>query len=206
MGVAKARLPFGPELMLERVVRLLGSIVQPIVVVASPNQNLSDVDGEFTLVHDRREFQGPLEGIAVGLSAMASRARAAYVTGCDVPLLQAPFVLRMVELLDQHDIVVPREESFFHPLAAVYRTSIVSHVESLLAEDKRRPRFLFDRVDTRPVDVHELSPYDPEHLTLRNLNRPHDYIEALSRAGFSTLDAERSFGTSDANDKDGSVP
>ena len=31
MGVAKATLPFGPETMLQRVVRLLGTAVSPIV-------------------------------------------------------------------------------------------------------------------------------------------------------------------------------
>ena len=33
MGVPKATLPFGPETMLQRVVRLLGTVVSPIVVV-----------------------------------------------------------------------------------------------------------------------------------------------------------------------------
>ena len=40
MGLAKATLPFGPEAMLQRVVRLLGAVVRPIVVVAAPEQEL----------------------------------------------------------------------------------------------------------------------------------------------------------------------
>ena len=40
MGVAKAVLPFGPETMLQRVVRLLGTVVAPIVVVAARDQEL----------------------------------------------------------------------------------------------------------------------------------------------------------------------
>ena len=35
MGRDKATLPFGPELMLQRVVRLLGEAVQRIVIVAA---------------------------------------------------------------------------------------------------------------------------------------------------------------------------
>ena len=202
MGIAKSTLPFGPELMLERVVRLLGAIVQPIVVVAAPNQDLSAIHGDYIVAHDRREHQGPLEGIAVGLSAITPHARVAYITGCDVPLLQADFVRRVVQLLGDHDIAVPRDGQFFHPLAAVYRTSILSQVESLLAEDKRRPMFLFDCVNTKSVDVNELDACDPERLSLRNLNRAEDYIEALRRAGFSSHEAESLFESSGPRDND----
>ena len=39
MGRPKAWLPFGDELMLQRVVRILGEVVNPIVVVAAPGQD-----------------------------------------------------------------------------------------------------------------------------------------------------------------------
>ena len=44
MGRPKAWLPFAGELMLQRVVRLLGTAVQPIVVVAAPEQELPTVE------------------------------------------------------------------------------------------------------------------------------------------------------------------
>ena len=43
MGVPKATLPFGPETMLQRVVRLLGAVVSPIVVVAAREQSLPEL-------------------------------------------------------------------------------------------------------------------------------------------------------------------
>ncbi len=43
MGVPKATLPFGPETMLQRVVRLLGTVVSPIVVVAARDQELPEL-------------------------------------------------------------------------------------------------------------------------------------------------------------------
>ena len=43
MGTSKALLPFGPETMLQRVVRLLGDIVSPIVVVAAVDQELPEL-------------------------------------------------------------------------------------------------------------------------------------------------------------------
>src|SRR5437870_1311085 len=98
MGSAKALLPFGPELMLQRVVRLMREVVQPIVVVAAPKQELPPLpSNEVTIVRDRREGRGPLEGLAVGLATLPASVTAAYVTSCDVPLLQPDFVRRMIE-------------------------------------------------------------------------------------------------------------
>src|SRR5436309_3861988 len=70
MGLPKATLPFGPELMLQRVVRLLSAVVQPIVVVAAPNQELPPLPGNVLLARDEREARGPLEGLFAGLSAL----------------------------------------------------------------------------------------------------------------------------------------
>ena len=61
------------------------------------------------------------------------------------------FVDRMIELLGDHDIAVMEIDGFPHPLSAVYRRGTLPHVESLLAQDKLRPVFLFDAVRTRRV-------------------------------------------------------
>jgi hypothetical protein len=62
MGVPKLSLPFGPELMLQRVVRLLSTVVDPIIVVAAPGQELPPLDPSVAIIRDRREARGPLEG------------------------------------------------------------------------------------------------------------------------------------------------
>src|SRR5213075_573405 len=84
MGRAKATLPFGPELMLQRVVRLLSEVVEPIVVVAAPGQELPPLAASVQIARDEREGRGPLEGLSAGLAAMAGRADAVYATSCDV--------------------------------------------------------------------------------------------------------------------------
>lgn len=183
MGLAKATLPFGPELMLPRIVRLLRAVVEPIVVVAAPGQELPPLAGDVLITHDRRNARGPLEGLLAGLSAVAPHAAAAYVTSCDVPLLVPAFVQAMFAHLGEGDIAVPVEDAFPHPLAAVYRTSVLPHIEDLLAADQLRPAFLFDRVRTRRVPAEALRSADPRLLTLRNLNRPEDYLAALQEAG-----------------------
>jgi molybdopterin-guanine dinucleotide biosynthesis protein A len=132
---------------------------------------------------DRRLGLAVLEGLRADLKALPGDVEMAYVTSCDVPLLVPPFVNRMVDLLGDHDIVAVEIDGFPHPLSAVYRRRTLPHVESLLAANRLRPVFLFDAVRTRRVQPAEFVSVDPDLLTLRNLNTPQDYLDALSSAG-----------------------
>jgi len=184
MGRSKAMLPFGPETMLQRVVRLVGAVGGPVVAVAAAGQELPALGPAIRVVRDRRPDRGPLEGIRAGLEAVRGEVEAAFVTGCDVPLVVPDFVRRMVELAAGFDVAVPHVGAYDEPLAAVYRTSVLPHVEALLAADRLRPAFLFDRVHTRRVTLDELTDVDPDLSSLANVNSPADYASALIRAGF----------------------
>lgn len=178
-------LPFGPETMLQRVVRLLGTVASPIAAVAARDQELPVLPASVIVTRDEREQRGPLEGLRAGLKALPESAEAAYVTSCDVPLLVPAFVTRMTELLGDHDISVMVIDGFPHPLSAVYRRATLPKIEELLAHDRLRPVFLFDAVRTRRVSPEEMLAVDPELRTLHNLNTPEDYSKALADAGFA---------------------
>jgi molybdopterin-guanine dinucleotide biosynthesis protein A len=202
MGSPKAMLPFGSETMLQRVVRLLGSVVTPIVVVSARSQPLPMLPGYARIARDEQEGRGPLEGLRAGLAALPESVDAAYITSCDVPLLVPGFVTLMIELLGDHDIAVMDIDGFPHPLSAVYRRSILPHVEALLAGDRLRPAFLFDALKTRRVRPSEVASVDPDLLTLRNLNTPEDYRAALKQATRTVSPALRA-GTREAPDNSG---
>jgi molybdopterin-guanine dinucleotide biosynthesis protein A len=187
MGREKATLPFGPELMLQRVVRLIGEVVhlENVAVVAAPEQSLPELPASVVIAHDARSYRGPLQGLATGLCALASRADAVYATACDVPLLVPAFVGKMFNLLGDFDIVVPAGGEHHHSLAAVYRPAVLPHALRLLDGERMRPRFLFDEVRTREIPVDDLRAVDPQLLTLQNLNYLQDYLAALTAAGFT---------------------
>ena len=184
MGRPKAWLPVGDETMLARVVRLLGEVVSPLVVVAALEQELPPLASEIILVRDPERGRGPLVGIAAGLAALAGRADAAYVSSCDVPLLRPAFVRRMIELLGCHAACVPEVGGYRHPLAAVYRVEVAAVAAELLAGDRLRLATLFERVDTRVVRAEEFADIDPDGESLRNLNTPEEYAAALATLGF----------------------
>lgn len=185
MGQPKLTLPFGDEPMLVRVVRILRTTVSPIVVVAAPGQEVPPLPSDVRILRDEQEHLGPLAGMSVGLQALAGEVDAAFVSSCDVPLLRPEFVAEMIRRLSGHDLVVPKEGDFYHPLAAVYRTSLAERTRQLVAAQRLRPLFLIQASDSVEVSVDELRAVDPQLQSLRNLNRPEDYEEALRLAGLA---------------------
>lgn len=191
MGRAKADLPFGNETLLQRVVRIMAGSVSAIVVVAGKQQRLPEMPPNVIIANDEMEFAGPLAGIGIGLRTLQARvpdAMAAYVTSCDVPWLTNEVIDDLFARLGNHDVVVPRDDRFLHPLAAIYRTNVAARVDELIAKGVRRPRELFDVVGTLRVDTKSLEHVDSGLKFLENLNTPEEYLAALRDAGFPEPD------------------
>jgi molybdenum cofactor guanylyltransferase len=179
MGRPKAWLPFAGESMLARVVRLLSEAVSPIVVVAAPDQEVPPLPAAIRIVRDEEKGRGPLQGLSAGLAALEGLADVAYLSSCDVPFLRPAFVERLINLLGEHLVCVPRVGDYHHPLAALYRLEVKQTVDRLLTENRLRPIFLFEAVPTRIVQAMELADVDPTFASLRNLNTPEEYEAAL---------------------------
>lgn len=185
MGRPKAWLPFGPEVLLQRVVRLLGTAVENIVVVAAPEQDVPPLPDFVTVARDPVEGRGPLQGLAAGMSLLPASVEFAYGTATDVPFLEPAWIARLHALIGDDDLAIPWVEGYHHPLAALYRpAAVLPAIESLLVEDRLRPVFLMEMVRTRVVTEEDLRAVDREFRTLRNLNSPEDYRAALLDAGF----------------------
>ncbi len=199
MGRPKAWLPFGGRTMLQAVVEAVwGGLVEhrsqscgegdsadgdsPLIVVGAPDQDLPPLMPGVVRVDDDIEGEGPLRGMSAGIGALSGRAVAAYVSSCDTPFLRPQFVARMIALLGDHDIVVPVVEGRHHPLAAVYRVSVLGEIDALLSAERRRPFFLFERVRTREVGLDDLRHIDPGLDSLRNFNTPDEYDELAARS------------------------
>jgi molybdenum cofactor guanylyltransferase len=184
MGRPKAWLPFGPEVMLQRVVRLLGTVVGPIVVVAAPGQELPDLPETVLVERDPVADRGPLQGLAAGLGALPESVELAYATATDVPFLRPEWVNRLVDLIGENDLAIPEIGGYLHPLAALYRRrTVLPAVQALLEQGRLRPVFLLEGLQALRVEAPMMAPVDLEFRTLRNLNTPEDYLQALLDAG-----------------------
>jgi molybdopterin-guanine dinucleotide biosynthesis protein A len=183
MGRPKAWLPVGSSTMLDVVTRSVrdglrsasGGVEPPLVVVGAPSQDLPPLAFPVRTVRDEVEGEGPLRGMAAGLEALTGLADAAYVSSCDAPRLAPGFVSLMARRLGDAEIAVPVSGGRHHPLAAVYRVSLLPAIRELLAAGRLRPFFLFERAVTREVDEPALREVDPDLLSLHNVNTPGEY-------------------------------
>ncbi len=183
MGTPKAWLPFGDEPMLSRVVTALAAVVDPVVVIAGPGQEVPTLHPNVAVVRDSVPHRGPLVGLSTGLGALSGCADAAYVSSCDVPLLQPEFVRFLVDQLGEEAIVAPWDGERYHPLSAVYRHSVLPEIEAMLREECFRLTLLLHRCTVRRILTDNLREVDPDLRSLKNINTPEDYQALVELVG-----------------------
>jgi molybdenum cofactor guanylyltransferase len=189
MGTPKASLEWHGSTLLRRICGIVArGAGGPVVVVRAPGQPLPSLGRGVEVVEDAQEGRGPLQGLAAGLAAVGERAEVAYVSSTDVPLLHPWFVRRVVAAATGDvDVALPRAGGFPHPLAAAYRVAVLADVQELLAQDRLRPAFLFERCRVRRLSEDDLlgdrrlAAVDPALDSVLNLNAPGDYEAARAR-------------------------
>jgi molybdopterin-guanine dinucleotide biosynthesis protein A len=180
MGRPKALLPFGDELLVERIVRRFVAASREVIVVSGPHVSLPTLPGGTRVIEDEEPHQGPLSGLRYGLRAISDDI--AFVCGCDHPFLAFP----VAELLVRRCATAPDAVAAWsswngspQPLVAAYRTSILEIVEDMLASDERRIIRLPRRANVIEISAAELRAADPWGRSFVDLDTPEDYERAL---------------------------
>jgi molybdopterin-guanine dinucleotide biosynthesis protein A len=215
MGKPKAALPFGSETVLARIVRTVAGVVEPVVLVRRPQQELPPLpfpafrsnsghtdepaaapecqprsQPSLILAEDVFAGEGPLAGIHAGLLTLQEQVTHALVVSCDVPLVSASFLTRLITIFQQANAsrspgappflaCVPVNCGQRHPLVALYACAVLPIVERLLQAGLLRPAFLLQEIPVRWIHEHEWADMDPHSLSLLNINTPADYELAL---------------------------
>jgi len=169
-------LPFGDETMLERIVRIVLTIADQVIVVARCAQ---PVPAGVTVIHDPVEDLGPLAGIAAGLAA--SKSDLNIVVACDMPLIKPLVLQRLISLIGEHDACVAVVDGHASALCGVYRSRVAQPAQALLDSGERRVMRLLDRLQTKRVDAALLRDLDPDLDTFVSCDTPERYRELLSR-------------------------
>src|SRR4051794_33201959 len=154
MGTAKASLGWHGSTLLRRVTGVVARAVPgaPVVVVRAPGQPLPTLPPGVEVHDDPVEGLGPLQGLAVGLAAVADRADVAFVCSTDLPFLHPAFVHRVLAAFGDDDeadddaaadVVLPVAHGHHQPLAAGYRTALAGVVTRLVEQGELRPGQLF---------------------------------------------------------------
>ncbi len=170
MGRDKSALPFGDDTMLDRVIRIAREIADDVIVVGRR-------DHTGVTVHDAVEDQGPLSGIAAGLST--SKTDLNIVVACDMPLIRPAVLGRLVSLIGDNDMCVAEIDGHASVLCGVYRSTVAAHAQALLDSGERRVMRLLDRVTVKRVDAALLRDIDPELQSFVSCDTPEAYRAAI---------------------------
>jgi molybdenum cofactor guanylyltransferase len=196
MGTPKATLEWHGSTLLHRTLGVLGRAFDgPLLVVRAPGQQLPEIPLRVHVIEDPQEGQGPLQGIAAGLAALAggvenggvenNSAVVAFVCATDLPFLHPMFIRRVLAAMTADtDVVLPVARGYPQPLAAAYRVALAPLVAQLVSDGDLRPAFLFQRCHTLRLDDAALladpalAAVDPELDSVVNVNSPDDYDTA----------------------------
>jgi molybdopterin-guanine dinucleotide biosynthesis protein A len=174
LGHDKVLEKVGKTSLLEKVISRIDSLSSEIVIVTSEERTFSQVAGnpKFKIITDIFPGRGSLGGIYTGLAK--SRSFYNLVIASDMPFLNQSLLRYMIEVSDGFDFVLPRINSFFEPLHAIYSKNCIAPMESLIKRDRRVIIELFDFVKVKYIEAGEVERFDPQHLSFFNINTKED--------------------------------
>jgi molybdenum cofactor guanylyltransferase len=184
MGSAKSALDVFGSSAVDRLSQVLARAgASPVLVVTAEGSPPAGMTAGRAwspdVVGDLWPGQGPLAGIATGLSRLDGRCDAAYVVAVDTQLLRSATLRALASRLDDADVAVAVDDHGDQPLVAVYRTSLAPVARALVEAGARRPADLLDVCTVRRVAADELP---GQAQAIANANTPQQW-ERLSSDG-----------------------
>ncbi|MFP3869891.1 MAG: molybdenum cofactor guanylyltransferase [Syntrophobacteria bacterium] len=173
-GRNKALELFRGERLLDRQVRILGSLFPRLLVIT--NQPELYLDLNVTVVQDMIPGQGPLGGIYTGL--VFAQGETVFVSACDMPFVQSAVIGRMVQLAGDYDVVIPERGNRLEPLRAVYSCRCLPHIKRMLDRQEFQVISFFSHVTVYRLCQEEIDDLDPMGLSFFNINIPEDLVRA----------------------------
>lgn len=141
------------------------------------DSDLADGRSSVILVEDERKGYGPVEGIYQLLKHI--KTSACLVAATDMPGLTEDFLRNFAGAYKGEDCLVLRAGGILEPLCSIYNKCCIPVLETLREEGARRPRFLFDQVNTRYLDIEDLG---YEENVVSNINTPEEYHEFVGKS------------------------
>ena len=185
LGSDKALQVLNGRSLIQWVVDCLATFSTEIIIATADGKSIScSSAARIRTVADVQPGKGPLAGIYSGL--MASNSPHTVVVGCDMPFLSSALLQHMHRVSAGNDAVVAAIGKKLEPLCAVYSKHCMVHIESLLNKDMLGIRELFGLVRVRYVEEEEIDAFDPEHLSLFNINSESDLDTAKRLAATCT--------------------
>jgi molybdopterin-guanine dinucleotide biosynthesis protein A len=169
MGRDKVWLDLGGSSLLDRAIERLRTVADPVILVGGSRP----IERPHCLsVVDPLPDRGPLGGLVAALRRSPQRLCA--VVAVDMPDLSPTLLVRLAELWQGEDAVVPLSREGPEPLHAVYCGSALGAAEAALRGHDLSLKGLLARIRVRTVDAALLDGVEPGFRFAVNLNTPAD--------------------------------
>ena len=173
MGTDKACLPFGPERIVDRQIRLLRAVCRTVAIIGPPARYAG---AGIRVFEDEISGRGPLGGIHTGLRR--ARTEFSLFLGCDMPLMEERFLRYLCQqALTSRALatVPPPWVEGRYPLCVVLRRGALAKIGFCLEWGQNRVRGLFSRLPRRNISKAEFARAGFSTRIFCNLNTPEDY-------------------------------
>lgn len=172
-GANKAGLEIGNERIIDRQLRLLRQIADPVIIVAGSAEPFQELG--VTVVPDVIPGVGPLGGIYTALTA--SPCARTLIVACDLPYLTLTLLQRLAAPSDA-DLVIPRTGRGYEPLCATWSTACAGAIWRRIQNGTLKTALVVEELRVEEIGPEVLASCDPHGLLFVNVNTPHDYEEA----------------------------
>ena len=172
-GANKAGLRIGNERIIDRQLRLLRQIADPVFIVAGSAEPFQEL--EITVVPYVVAGVGPLGGIYTALTA--SPCARTLIVACDLPYLALPLLQRLAAPSDA-DLVIPRTGHGYEPLCATWSAACAGAIWRRIQNGTLKTALVVEELRVEEIGPEVLASCDPHGLLFVNVNTPHDYERA----------------------------
>lgn len=169
MGSNKALLPFLGKPLIQRIIERLRPVAEEILITSNQPEDFKFLN--LPVFSDLLPGYGALGGLLTALTISSSPVTA--VVACDMPFISADLLTYQAKVLESGnwDAVVPKSESGFEPLHAVYRTQTCRQaVQQAIEYGERKMIAWFPATKIYCIEKEELAQFDPNGRIFLNVN------------------------------------
>ena len=173
-GEPKALLELGGRRIIERVVDVVGGVLDDLLIVTNTPERYAFL--RLPMVADAFPDGGALGGIYTGLRAAGGDA--VFTVACDMPFLHPAIVRMVVERAGDGDVVIPRTGGQLETMHAVYGKACLPAMETRLRAGQLKIVGFFPDVRVVELDAAQMAQHRAPEVAFMNVNTP----EELARA------------------------
>ncbi len=169
-GKNKALVELDGIRLIERVIRVMGSVFQRLIILTNSPHEYSYLN--LPMVEDSIKGLGPIGGLYTGLESISDDA--GFFVACDMPFLSESLIRHMVEIRDDFNVVLPKIDWKIEALHGLYTKSCLPTIKELIDSHEYQVIRFFPKVHVKYLGENEIREFDPQLKSFFNINKPNE--------------------------------